>query len=163
MFSFFRNAGSSDRLGLELSWNQNLWKYTSIGLNYTFSDFSYNDFQTPSGNFNGNALPGIPKHLGSLSFQYNKPDKLTLRFEHRYVGSLYTNDANSVEDSAYILSNLTVGTTFKLGKVALAPFVIANNIFDTKYNDNIRINAFGGRFYEPGPGSNIAAGIKLNF
>lgn len=161
--TFFRNAGSTDRLGFELFWQQKLWKQLTMRLNYTYSDFSYRDFQTPSGTFNDNALPGLPKHMGSLSFQYFKPDMVTIRIENRYVGSLYTDDANSTKDSAYMLTNLTLGTTVNLRALKLSPYFLINNIFDTKYNDNIRINAFGGRYYEPGPGSTVAGGIKLNF
>lgn len=161
--TFFRNAGSTDRLGLEFYWRQKLWKQLTLRLSYSYSDFSYNDFQSPSGAFNGNDLPGLPKHMGSLSFQYIKPKLLTVRLENRWVGSLYTDDANSTQDDAYLLTNLNLGTSFIVGKLRMAPYFIVSNIFDTEYNDNIRINAFGGRYYEPGPGTNIAGGIKLNF
>jgi len=41
------------------------------------------------------------------------------------------------------------------------PFIGANNILDQTYNDNIRINAFGGRYFEPAAGVNIYGGIRL--
>jgi iron complex outermembrane receptor protein len=37
-----------------------------------------------------------------------------------------------------------------------------NNLFNTTYYDNIRLNAFGGRFYEPAPGRNFYLGLSLN-
>ena len=37
----------------------------------------------------------------------------------------------------------------------------ANNLFNKKYFDNIRINAFANRFYEPAPMRNYYAGINF--
>ena len=36
-----------------------------------------------------------------------------------------------------------------------------NNLFDTEYFDNVRINAFGNRYYEPAPGINFYTGVKV--
>ncbi len=44
-----------------------------------------------------------------------------------------------------------------------SPFVGINNLFDETYNANLRINAFGGRFYEPGPDRNFYAGVTIRF
>ena len=40
-------------------------------------------------------------------------------------------------------------------------FVGVNNIFDERYFSNVRINAFGGRAYEPAPGQHIYGGISV--
>ena len=45
----------------------------------------------------------------------------------------------------------------------ISPFVGINNLFDETYSDNLRINAFGGRFFEPAPDRNIYAGVTLRF
>jgi iron complex outermembrane receptor protein len=37
-----------------------------------------------------------------------------------------------------------------------------NNLFDESYNNNIRINAFGGRYFEPATGRNVYVGIIVN-
>ena len=37
-----------------------------------------------------------------------------------------------------------------------------HNLFGSEYYDNIRINAFGSRFYEPAPGMNFITGVKIN-
>ena len=39
-------------------------------------------------------------------------------------------------------------------------FISINNLTNTKYFDNIRINAFGSRYYEPAPGLNFMLGIR---
>ena len=48
-------------------------------------------------------------------------------------------------------------------KIKITPFLGLNNILDAEYNDNIRINAFGGRFFEPAPGFNLFGGVAFQF
>jgi iron complex outermembrane receptor protein len=38
-----------------------------------------------------------------------------------------------------------------------------NNAFNQEYFDNIRINAFGKRYYEPAPKRNFYFGINFSF
>ena len=42
-------------------------------------------------------------------------------------------------------------------------FLGVNNAFNQEYFDNIRINAFGKRYYEPAPKRNFYFGINLSF
>ncbi len=160
--TFFRNAGSTNRKGLELSYLRQLTNNVSLTSSYTFSDFKYDSYGIPSGDFNGNALPVVPKHKGLVSLLYQN-EKLTAKIEGNYIGSLYTNDANSVEVGGYTLVNLNFGYKFMLGKQVLQPFLGVNNLFNTEYNDNIRINAFGGRYYEAAPGFNVFGGLRIQF
>jgi iron complex outermembrane receptor protein len=44
----------------------------------------------------------------------------------------------------------------------MIPFISIDNLLNEKYFDNIRINAFGSRFYEPASGMNIIGGLKIN-
>ena len=48
-------------------------------------------------------------------------------------------------------------------KFKINPYLGVNNLFNTDYSDNIRINAFGGRFYEPAPKRNFYLGISLKY
>ncbi len=80
-----------------------------------------------------------------------------------YNGSLYTNNSNAVEDGAYLIVNFKINYRLHLNNYLFAPFMGINNILDTEYNDNIRINGFGSRFYEPAPLRNIYVGLKIRF
>ena len=48
-------------------------------------------------------------------------------------------------------------------KFKINPYLGVNNLFNKDYSDNIRINAFGGRFYEPAPKRNFYLGISLKY
>ncbi|MDH5413060.1 MAG: TonB-dependent receptor, partial [Flavobacteriaceae bacterium] len=159
--TFFRNAGSTKRSGIEFFYSQALLRNVKLKASYTYSDFTYDDFETSSGNFNDNMLPGIPRHLATISFDYFNRSQLTASLQSRYVGKLYTNDSNSVSDDNYSVVNLNIGYKIKTNHVIISPFIGINNMFNTKYNDNIRINAFGGRFYEPAPEFNVFGGVRF--
>lgn len=161
--TFFRNAGSTNRKGIEISFVQQIVKNIHIRTSYTFSDFKYDSYDTPSGNFNHKQLPAIPKHMAYASINYELKNGLSIKIKTQYVGSLYTSDSNSVEDNGYSLVNFNLGHKLNTKHITLLPFLGINNLFDTKYNDNIRINAFGGRYYEPGPRFNIFGGLKVIF
>jgi iron complex outermembrane receptor protein len=49
------------------------------------------------------------------------------------------------------------------GSWLLRPYLGINNLFNEHYDSNIRINAFGGRYYEPAPERNLYAGIVVRF
>jgi hypothetical protein len=41
----------------------------------------------------------------------------------------------------------------------IIPFIGVNNLFDNQYSGNVRINAFGGRYFEPAPDRDVYAGM----
>jgi iron complex outermembrane receptor protein len=45
--------------------------------------------------------------------------------------------------------------------VEFSPFAGVTNLLDRGYNTSVVINAFGGRYYEPGPGRSLYAGLRM--
>jgi iron complex outermembrane receptor protein len=45
----------------------------------------------------------------------------------------------------------------------IEPFIGLNNLLNTSYNSNIRMNAWGGRYFEPGSEFNIYGGVSIRF
>ena len=37
------------------------------------------------------------------------------------------------------------------------------NLLDEEYNSSVVVNAFGGRYFEPGPGRTVHAGLRIRF
>jgi len=162
--TFFVNAGSSKRDGIEtaLSWKNN--SGLQIDASYTWSDFKFEDFVDDNGNdFSGNQLPGLPRQFGYLGLSYNTESGFSSTVEAIYSGDLYANNANSAEVSSYTVANLRFGYDFQNGNWMIRPYIGINNLFDEAYNSNIRINAFGGRYFEPAPTRNFYAGVVVNF
>lgn len=158
---FYRNAGQSRRLGLEASLDWQLRSGLTASLSYTFSDFTYSRYSTPEGDFAGNRLPGIPRHFGFFGLRYLHASGLLAGLRCRYVGALYADDANAAQDNAYLDAGLRLGYSRNFSKWSLHPFFGVNNLLGAEYNDNIRINAFGGRYYEPGAGRHFWGGVRV--
>jgi iron complex outermembrane recepter protein len=160
---FFSNAGSSNRTGLEtaLSWSNQ--QGFGIDASFTWSDFEFARFIDENGNdFSGSSLPGLPEKFAYLGFNYASEKRFSGLFEVIYSGDLYTNNANSGEVSSYTVANLRFGFDMGRGNWSIRAYAGVNNLFDEDYNNNIRINAFGGRFFEPAPGRHFYVGVTAN-
>ncbi|WP_428662859.1 TonB-dependent receptor family protein [Runella sp.] len=159
---FYRNAGSSRRQGIELSFNTMLAKGLSLFSNYTYSDFKYRHYQTTAGEFDGNILPGIPKHAAQVELRYFRPSGLFAIAQVRHASDLYADDANAVTANGYTNLNLRIGGTFHFGRLVVEPFVGVNNLLNAVYFQNVQINAANGRYFEPAQGQFWFGGMKVN-
>lgn len=157
---FFSNAGASSRTGLEFSIVSQLTDRLTSTFSYTLSDFEFDRFE----NFSGNDIPGIADSLLFAELAYTAPAGWFAALDVLRVGEQFANNANTVLVESYTVANFRVGAELDLGgSMRVSPFVGINNLTDTGYDSNIRINAFGGRFYEPAPERNFYAGVTLNF
>ena len=158
---FFRNAGESIRNGLELAAEARLPHGFLVAADYTWSDFHYKRFAGPEGDFAGNRIPGIPRHYGSLLVRYDHPIGWFARWRTRLIGSLQANDANSEKVEGYSVTDLRFGYTGKAGRWEWEPFLGIDNLFGEEFFANIRINAFGGRHFEPAPDRRLFGGLRV--
>ena len=161
--TFYINAGSSDRTGLEtaLSWQSD--SGFGIDASFTWSDFKFDSFIDDNGNdFSGNQMPGLPRKFGYVGLSYAVDNGFSGILETVYSGDLYANIENSVEVSSYAVANLRFSIDIEGGKWLFRTYAGINNLFDESYNNNIRINAFGGRYFEPAPGRHVYVGVVAN-
>jgi iron complex outermembrane receptor protein len=160
---FYRNAGESRRQGVEAALSAELGSGWSLGLNYTWSDFRYRDFKTGGQDFSGNRTPGIPEHYGALRLDYAHPSGFFAGWRTRLVGSFYADDGNGERIDAYSVSDLRIGYTYQNDHWTVEPYLSVKNALDETYFANIRINAFGGRFFEPAPERSFYGGIRIRY
>jgi iron complex outermembrane receptor protein len=160
---FFVNAGESTRNGLEASLVSQPTDRLRTTLSYTYSDFEFDRFDDGGQSFAGNAIPGTPEHVLFGEVTYEDPRGWFGAFDVIMIDDQFANNANSVISDSYTLSNLRFGFERELNGMTVAPFIGINNVFDETYSANVRINAFGGRFFEPGPDRNLYAGVNLSF
>lgn len=161
---FFSNAGESSRRGVEVAAVTRPLGGLQLSVAYTWSDFEFDEFSDAGGNdFAGNRIPGIPRNLvyGEISYAhssgfYGSLDALS-------VGDLYVNNANTDRSESYVVSNFRAGFELQRGPWEISPFLGINNLFDEDYAANVRINAFGGRYFEPAPDRNLYAGVTLGY
>lgn len=159
--TFFNNAGKTERKGIEFFHNISFSDHFSLNAMYTYSDFTYKKYETPGGDFKGKQLPGIPKHMGSVTGIFNNGKGLNIQINHNYSGDIYADNENSTEVKDYHVTNLKAGYQIRGKHLLVTPFIGIKNLFNSNYYDNVRINAFGKRYYEPAPGFNMYGGIRF--
>ncbi len=160
--TFFENAGSSTRDGIELSYSRQLAPQIGFTTAYTYSDFVFDRFTNADGDvFDGKQIPGIPKDLLYLDLTWFGESGYYATWDLTYTGELYADNANQTSVDSSQVSNLRIGYNGFYGDWEVSPFLGVNNLFDEEYNNNIRINAFGGRYFEPAPERNAYIGISI--
>jgi iron complex outermembrane receptor protein len=155
---FYRNAGNTSRMGIELFWQhqKGSWEWTVA---YHYASIKFDDYVLKDKNLSGNYLPGIPQQQLNTSLKYHFERGWGTSIQTQYTGNLYVDDANQTQVADYFLANLRVWKSFE----HLSFFSGVNNLLNRAYFDNIRINSFGKRYYEPAPLRNFYLGINLNF
>lgn len=164
--NYFENAAKSSREGLEFSWIGRPTERLRTTVSYAYSDFKFDNFVDSAGtSFNGNVIPGTAENVLFAEIAYTAPRGWFIAGDALYTDEQYADNANSaaglVDD--YTLVNLRFGYDIELGKLTLSPFAGVHNVTDEAYTANVRLNAFGGRFFEPGPGRNGYAGITFDW
>ncbi len=159
--TFFRNVGSTDRLGLELFVQYPISKAIELSTNWSFNHFTFKDYELDGVNFKDNKLPGLPNFQGFIQMDFTFLKGMQLNFQNQVTGKIFMNDENDAFQEPKIVSNISLKYTVDRKRFKLFPYVGVNNIFQTKYADNIRINAFGNRFYEAAPNILFYGGLRL--
>ena len=159
---FFENAGSSSRNGLELSYTRQLAEHVGMVVSYTYSDFIFDDYAAGNGDtFDGNQTPGIPRDLLFIDLSWFGDSGFYAKWDITYTSELFADNANQVNVPSSTVSNLRLGHNAFYDDWTLSFFTGVNNLFNESYNNNVRINAFGGRYFEPAPERNIYLGLTL--
>lgn len=157
---FFKNSGATQRRGVEamvsLIGNILEWSNSASFANFTFKE------NTAITELSGKRIPGIPSHHFNSQIQIKLPAQGQIRLEYQHIGALMANNNNSVKVAPYNVLNLSGAKQLPLKNGALKLFAGINNLTNSLYFDNIRINAFGGRFYEAAPTRHLYMGIELS-
>ena len=156
--SFYRNAGATQRWGVEV-FGSYQWEQWELQASMTQAQYRFTENNTSE----GNTLPGIPNSQFFLQLGYTSLQNWQFQLTGEHIGSLYADTANAVQIEAFQKVRLQGGKTIALGNLELNLFAGINNLFDVSYFDNIRLNAFGGRYYEPAPGRNAFFGLSAAF
>ena len=144
--SIFTNAGESERFGVELFGRWELVKGLELRGAYSFLQAQFKD-----GDRDGNRIPGLPEHrlFGRLRWTHSG---FHVAAEVEFVGGRFVDDTNLTEADAFALAEIRAGYRTGISHGFWLDFTVGvRNLFDVAYADNVRINAFGDRFFESGP------------
>ena len=156
--TFYTNAERTRRDGIELGgrwWPTSLQRLQLSGA-LTWMDARFDDASN-------NTLPGIPDWTALIDASYQFNWGYFAGFSAQYIGNRYADDDNTVEVAPQTVANLRAGRKFFSSKYDAQLVLGIENLFNSDYLDNLRINARFGRYYEPGSERRLYAGFEFSW
>ena len=163
--TLFRNAGSTDQYGVELSLDYAPTSWLSIYGSYTYHRFTYADFERRGEDFSGNRLPGTAPHVVNVEARVQLPMGLYATVWNNYTDAIPLNDGNTVYGEAYQLLRARVGYrwAWRGSASVLDVYVGGDNLLDERMSFGNDLNPqFGGRYFQPAAGRNVYLGAALH-
>ncbi len=162
--TYFRNAGSSLHQGLETTLTLDPPTLPIRGdLTYTWTDARFRSFELEDEDLSDNRIPGLAPHRGHVALR-TTPGDLFGEVSATYAHRIPVNDSNSEFTPSHTLMDLRMGLRqMPVGELTLSPWIAVTNVLDRNYMASVAVNAFGGRYYEPGPGRSFQVGMRAGF
>jgi iron complex outermembrane receptor protein len=162
---FYRNAGQAVHRGIEASAGAEPVDGLSLRAAYTYTDARFGRYVLAGVDLRGNRVPGIAPHRVEAAAFWSRGTGpfagVDVRHESR-TPVADTDSAGRFSSPAYTTVDVRGGwSELRLGRLRASPTVGVTNLFDAAYNTSVVINAARGRFYEPGPGRSLYAGMEV--
>jgi iron complex outermembrane recepter protein len=157
---YFRNSGRSEREGVELALQFNPDELIRGRVTFSTNRARFRNYAVGDVDYSGNRVPGIsPRRVEGLL--RIGPGSWSMEVRGEYLASMAANDANDPE--AFTSSRRLLDARFALNElnllgVRVSPFFGITNIGDQLHTSSVAVNAFGGRYFEPGPGRSLYLG-----
>ena len=158
--NFYRNSGKTSRSGIESEINFKVNQKLKLNLISTIGNYKFVKYEFNGQDFSNNRIAGLPKNQHVFNLNYSLTKKINLILDFKMFGNMYADNANKTIINDYKKIDLTIFKDFNISSKNWNGFISINNLTNTKYFDNIRINAFGSRYYEPASGLNFMLGIR---
>ncbi len=160
---FYRNSGRSEYGGLEASLDAELFPDGTLRLAYTRTNARYVSFRPGGVNYSGNRIPGVAPRSVDGIFAW-APGLAFVELRGLWRQPIPVDDGDTTRAPPYFVMDLSAGLDgYALGNTQVSPFVRVSNLTDTYYIASVVPNAFGSRFFEPGPGRTFSLGLALSW
>ena len=170
----YRNADKTTRQGLELSWQQQVWKELSLRSSFSYLDAEF-DSNTPEiANPNnptkpyakainkGNKIPGIAQNQAFAGLAWQPEQGFQAGLEAHYMDKIYVDDINSDTAPSYTVVAANVGYLWVNQDWKINTYARVDNLFDRNYVGSVIVNDSNGRYFEPADGRNFSVGMSVN-
>ncbi len=160
---FYRNSGRSRVGGLDASVRAAATDWLSARASYSYVDARFVDFAAGGDRFDGNRIPGAAPHRFEAALKATSAAWFAeLRAEAR--GRVPADNANDAGADGFVLLDARAGLAdARVGGLQMSPFFGVTNLTNARYASSVVVNAFGGRYFEPGPGRGGYAGVTVAF
>lgn len=152
--------GQQSSQGIEAAVSFNLPGGFGIDANGTILDADFDDYPAPTAadpdfSYTGNTPPGVPEKTANVTLRYDL-GRLQARGSLRYVGSRYSNVANTIEMPDYVL--LDAGVTYAVNQNLAVDFRVFNLL-----NEDYVIDNYGSQQWILGRPRAFEVGIRTSF
>ncbi|MEE2899461.1 MAG: TonB-dependent receptor [Gemmatimonadota bacterium] len=162
--SYFRNSGESRHRGVEAT----LVAASSDGVvrasaTYTHTDAEFREYELGGDDLSGNRVPGVSPNRVQGLFRLS-PSQWFAEITGTYVDEVPVNDRNATTTPSYFLVDIRAGLDeFAMGTMNISPWVALTNALNKDYIASVAVNAFGSRFFEPGPDLSFQLGFRASW
>lgn len=164
----FKNAGDTERHGLELSIDSVLPHNFGLYAAYTLMNAEFKDkfctgACTAALTVNaGNKIPGAYTSNTYAEVSWKQPALgFSTALEGIYFSDVYTNDVNTIQADSYAIFNLRGGFTQTVGNWKINEFARVDNLTDKTYVSSVRVNTAAA--YDPGAPRNWTMGLNASY
>ena len=179
--NFFRNSGESRHRGAEVTLSVAPGDGLFRGdVTYTLTDAKFLEFvkndvdlgndcpilrdpNPPDPTGKSCRVPGVARDRAQARLRVS-PNRWWAEVVGTHVSRVQAKDENTAGARSYSLVNLRVGLEeIAVGGLGISPWVAMINAFDEDYSASVAVNAFGSRFFEPGPERTFQIGLRAQF
>lgn len=168
----FKNAGDTERHGLELSVDSVLPHNFGVYAAYTLMNAEFKDGFCSGSTLaicpatykvnSGNKIPGAYTSNTYAEISWKHPASgFSTAIEGIHFSDVYTNDINTIKADAYTIFNIRGGFVQKLSNWKLSEFARIDNLTDKTYVSSVRVNT--GAAYDPGAPRNWTLGLNASY
>ena len=158
---FFRNAGRTSTSGVEAAATVALGRDVKLDAAYTLTNARFREYTVGTASHAGNRIPGVAPHRADLSATLRRAAGFAAA-DLRVQSRMAVNDANTAHSASHVLADLRLGSRpVRIGEAHATLTAGVQNVLAAEYNTSVVVNAFGRRFYEPGPGRTLHVGATL--
>jgi iron complex outermembrane receptor protein len=156
---YFRNAGRTLRRGAEAGVDlfRGPW---SLMTAYSYSDFRFKSYSTGGIVYDGNTIPGVPKHHWQSALKFSNRLGFAV-MEGEGATKVRLDDANTSWGPGYAVANFRIGTATLPRAPRVSVSAGVQNLFDRRYAASIAVNAARGKYFEPAATRNYFVGLSI--
>lgn len=165
--TYYRNAGSTRTRGVEAGLTMTLRPGLMLLGTWTFTDAKFVNYRVPGtaaiDTLDGHQLAGLPRSVARLGLQGALGHGFSIDIDQAFASAMYADDANKIRIDGWSagVTGARLAWRGSSGRIALAPFVAAMNLFDRRYVGSVTTNGAGGRVFEPSAGRTIYLGMSV--
>lgn len=160
--TFYRNAGSSRRYGLEAALDWYATPSLVARMAYTLSNFKYTSVQSLQGDFAGRFMPNAPRHQGYTDLEYTWKEHFVLGAAAEFQSRSFVDPSNLAWADGYVLLHPRAAFRWKSDWYQGELMVAGRNVLGEKYIAFTEPDP-DGNSYQPAPTAEVFIGLKIRF